>query len=179
MNRNASAVLGLALSLALAAPAAAASGTARPPVKPYEKTVMERYFAGTSTASGTFRAINGLRRDLDIRLRGTVRPDGLTLREDIRYKDGQSERKTWRFTRTGPTTYRGTREDVIGDTTVHVKGNTARFTYLVDLDPGPKQSIYRFYDTLVFAPDGRSMTNAATVWKAIFPVARVKIDFQK
>ncbi|MFP5076931.1 DUF3833 family protein [Rhizobium sp. YIM 134829] len=170
---------GLTLSLALAVPVLAATSAPPRPVTTYDKTVMERYFAGSSTASGTFKAITGLRRDLDIRLRGTVRPGGLTLREDIRYKDGQAERKTWRFTRTGPTTYHGTREDVVGGTTVHVNGNTARFTYLVDLDPGPKQSLYRFYDRLTFSPDGRSMTNTATVWKAIFPVASVKIDFKK
>lgn len=179
MKRLGSSAFGLVALLALSTPALAQSAQAPRAVADYEKTVMERYFAGSSTAKGTFRAINGLKRELDIRLRGTVRPDGLTLREDIRYDDGQSERKTWRFTRTGPNTYHGTREDVVGGTTVHVKGNTVRFNYLVDLDPGPKESLYRFYDTLVFAPDGRSMTNTATVWKAIFPVARVKIDFQK
>jgi hypothetical protein len=142
-------------------------------------TVMERFFRGTSRASGTFSAINGTRRELDIALRGTVTGNGLTLREDIHYSDGKKERKTWRFVRTGADTYRGTREDVIGGTTVKVTGNVARFTYRIDLDPGPKQDIYRFYDTLTFAPDGRTMTNTAVVWKAIFPVARAKIDFRK
>ncbi len=143
------------------------------------ETVMERFFRGQARATGTFRAINGTRRDLDIALRGTVTKTGLTLREDIRYDDGQTERKTWHFVRTGPSTYSGTREDVIGGTTVRVDGNVVRFNYLVDLDPGPKQDVYRFFDTLTFSRDGRTMSNTAVVWKTILPVARVKIDFRK
>lgn len=143
------------------------------------ETVMERFFSGQTTAGGTFRAINGTRRDLDIALRGTVTKTGLTLREDIRYNDGQKERKTWHFVRTGPATYSGTREDVIGGTTVRVDGNVVRFNYLVDLDPGPKQDVYRFFDTLTFSRDGKTMSNTAVVWKTILPVARVKIDFRK
>lgn len=143
------------------------------------ETVMERFFRGQTTAEGTFRAINGTRRELDIALRGTVTKTGLTLREDIRYNDGQKERKTWHFVRTGPATYSGTREDVIGGTTVRVDGNVVRFNYLVDLDPGPKQDVYRFFDTLTFSRDGKSMSNTAVVWKTILPVARVKIDFRK
>lgn len=143
------------------------------------ETVMERFFRGQTEAKGTFRAINGTRRDLDIALRGTVTRTGLTLREDIRYSDGQRERKTWHFVRTGPATYSGTREDVIGGTTVRVDGNVVRFNYLVDLDPGPKQDVYRFFDTLTFARDGKTMSNTAVVWKTILPVARVKIDFHK
>jgi hypothetical protein len=142
-------------------------------------TVMETFFRGRTHAEGTFRAINGTRSDLYIALRGTVTAKGLTLQEDIRYNDGKTERKTWRFVRTGPTTYSGTREDVIGGTTVRVDGRVVRFNYLVDLDPGPKQDLYRFFDTLTFSADGKTMANTAIVWKAIFPVARARIDFRK
>ena len=103
----------------------------------------------------------------------------LTVREDFVYSDGKKDRKTWRFVRTGPSTYSGTREDVIGKTTVRVDGNTARFTYLVDLDPGPQKNVVRFYDKMVLAGDGATIANTATVWKYIFPVARVKVDFKR
>jgi hypothetical protein len=54
----------------------------------------------------------------------------------------------------GPGTYSGTREDVIGETTVRVSGNVARFTYRVDLNPGGKPNIVRFYDKLTLKNDG-------------------------
>ena len=142
-------------------------------------TVMETFFRGRTTAVGSFAAINGVNRKFDVVLTGRTRGDTLTLREDFVYSDGEKDRKTWRFVRTGPTTYSGTREDVIGSTTLRVSGNTARFTYRVDLDPGPGKNIVRFFDTLMFSKDGNTVANTATVWKSIFPVARVKVDFKR
>ena len=142
-------------------------------------TLMEKFFVGHTTAIGSFSAINGVNRKFDVVLTGRLRGDTLTLREDFVYDDGEKDRKTWRFVRTGPTTYRGTREDVIGTTTLRVDGNTARFNYLVDLDPGPEKNIVRFFDKMVLSDDGKSITNTATVWKYILPVARVRVDFKR
>lgn len=142
-------------------------------------TMMEAFFRGTTTATGSFSAINGVKRQFDVVLTGRVRGNRLTVREDFVYSDGERDRKTWRFVRTGPVTYSGTREDVIGTTTLKVEGNTARFTYLVDLDPGPGKNVVRFFDKMVLSGDGRSISNTATVWKYVFPVARVKVDFKK
>ncbi len=142
-------------------------------------TLMETFFVGRTTAVGSFSAINGVKRRFDVTLTGRLRGGTLILREDFVYDDGEKDRKTWRFVRTGPTTYSGTREDVVGATTVRISGNTARFNYLVDLDPGPEKNIVRFFDTLVLAKDGRTIANTATVWKYIFPVARVRVDFKR
>lgn len=142
-------------------------------------TVMETFFSGRTTAVGSFSAINGVNRKFDVVLTGRTRGKTFTLREDFVYADGEKDRKTWRFVRTGPTTYRGTREDVVGETTVRVNGNTVRFNYLVDVDPGPGRNIVHFFDKLVFAKDGKTVANTALVWKTIFPVARVKVDFKR
>lgn len=142
-------------------------------------TMMEAFFRGRTTATGSFSAINGVNRQFDVVLTGRVRGGTLTVREDFVYSDGERDRKTWHFVRTGPATYSGTREDVIGTTMLKVEGNTARFTYLVDLDPGPGKNVVRFFDKMVLSDDGRSITNTATVWKYLFPVARVKVAFKK
>lgn len=142
-------------------------------------TMMETFFRGTTTAKGSFSAINGVRRQFDVVLTGRVRGKLLTVREDFIYSDGEKDRKTWLFTRTGPTTYTGTREDVVGTTTLRIDGDTARFNYLVDLDPGPGRNIVRFYDKMVLSGDGKTIANTATVWKYIFPVARVTVDFKR
>lgn len=140
---------------------------------------LEAFFKGRTEAKGTFSAITGVKRSFDVTLTGRSKGKTFTLIEDFRYSDGERDRKTWRFTRTGPNTYRGTREDVVGETTVRIKGPVANFTYLVDLDPGPKTNIVRFYDKLVLADDGRTIANTATVWKYILPVARVRVDFTR
>jgi hypothetical protein len=139
---------------------------------------LESYFAGHTVATGHFGAINGVSRDFKVDLYGHTSGKQFSLREDFRYADGETDRKTWRFTRTGPKTYRGTREDVVGDTDVTVSGQTARFTYLVNLSPKGQPNIVRFHDSMVVQPDGR-MINNAWVTKYGFPVARTHVVFAR
>lgn len=140
--------------------------------------VLEDFFKGKTFAYGRFGAINGTTRTFRVDLTGHVRGPVLTLREDFIYDDGERDTKTWIFTRTGPGTYSGTREDVIGETTVRVSGNVARFTYRVDLNPGGKPNIVRFYDKLTLKNDG-TLRNTALVTKFLLPVARVKVNFAR
>jgi hypothetical protein len=144
-----------------------------------EEFKLEEYFLGKTNATGSFSAINGVKRVFDVRLRGKFNGELLTLVEDFAYSDGEKDRKTWKFTKTGPGRYSGTREDVIGTTTVRIYGNTAKFTYLVDLDPGPGKTIVRFWDTMILSADGKTVANRALVTKYGVPVARVKVDFTR
>ena len=139
---------------------------------------LEDFFRGKTYAYGTFGAINGTSRSFRVDLTGTVSGDVLKLREDFRYDDGERDTKTWIFTRTGPKTYSGTREDVLGETTVRISGNTARFTYRVNLDPDGKPNIVRFFDKLVLKKDG-TLRNTALVTKFALPVARVRVNFAR
>jgi hypothetical protein len=140
---------------------------------------LEGYFQGVTRASGAFSAINGVKRSFDVRLKGRFNGQLLTLVEDFVYSDGEKARKTWKFTKKGPGLYTGTREDVIGMTTVRISGSTAKFTYLVDLDEGPGKNIVRFYDTMTLSADGKTIKNRALVTKFGLPVARVKVDFER
>jgi Protein of unknown function (DUF3833) len=139
---------------------------------------LEEYFAGNTIATGHFGAINGVSRSFKVNLLGRWNGKVFSLREDFRYADGEKDRKTWRFTKTGQTTYRGTREDVVGDTEVTISGQTAHFTYLVNLEPNGKANIVRFHDRMAVQPDG-SMINDALVTKFGFPVARTHVVFTR
>jgi uncharacterized protein DUF3833 len=139
---------------------------------------LEDFFRGKTYAYGSFGAITGLHRSFQVDLTGTVRGNVLKLREDFRYDDGERDTKTWIFTRTGPNTYSGTREDVLGETTVRISGNTARFSYRVDLNNGGKPDVVRFFDKLVLKDDG-TLRNTALVTKFALPVARVKVNFAR
>ncbi|KQV82775.1 DUF3833 family protein [Rhizobium sp. Root1220] len=139
---------------------------------------LEEFFSGHSNAVGRFQAINGVDRSFKVGLTG--RWDGmmLTLREDFHYADGERDRKTWRFTKIAPDRYIGIREDVVGQAMVKIDGDVARYSYLVDLAPGPKRNIVRFHDTLRLQPDG-TLLNTAWVTKFAFPVARVRVSFTR
>lgn len=139
---------------------------------------LERYFAGKTSAIGSFNAINGIKRDFTVDLHGTWNGYTLILVEDFVYSDGERDRKTWRFRKIAPNQYRGTREDVVGDTLVTITGNTARFTYLVDLDAARKRNRVRFHDTMTLQDDGRLINNA-TITKFGIPVARTRVEFSR
>ena len=161
--------LALASLTALAAPASASA----------KDFTLEGYFKGITRAEGSFSAINGVKRSFDVRLQGSFDGSLLTLVEDFVYADGEKARKTWKFTKKGPGLYTGTREDVVGMTTLRISGSVARFTYLVDLDEGPGTNIVRFYDKMTLSADGRTIKNRALVTKFGLPVARVKVDFER
>ncbi|MBP2548467.1 hypothetical protein J2858_001360 [Neorhizobium galegae] len=140
--------------------------------------VFERYFAGRTTATGSFGAINGVRRDFKVDLDGRWNGKTLVLREDFVFSDGEKDTKTWRFTKTGEGRYSGTREDVIGSTDVVIEGKVAKFTYLVNLGTAAKPNTVRFHDTMVLQPDGR-VINTAWVTKYLFPVAKTRVVFSR
>jgi|APEBP8051072266_1049373.scaffolds.fasta_scaffold00041_131 hypothetical protein len=139
---------------------------------------LEGYFSGKTSAIGSFSAINGAKRTFTVDLQGKWNGKTLTLVEDFVYDNGERDRKTWRFEKIAKDKYRGTREDVIGDTLVTISGGTARFSYLVDLDPKGKGNRVRFHDTMRLKGDG-TVLNKALVTKYGLPVALTRVEFQR
>ncbi len=139
---------------------------------------LEDFFRGKTYAYGRFSAINGVSRSFRVDLTGRWDGKALRLREDFVYTDGERDTKTWVFRKTGPTTYTGTREDVIGETLVTVSGNRADFAYEVNLNPKGEPNIVRFSDTLVLEADG-TLRNTAWVFKSFIPVALVTVNFAR
>lgn len=161
-----SALFALLLALVFGAPAEA------------QTLRLEEFFKGRTYAYGWFGAINGSQRRFRVVLDGRWNGRVLTLREAFQYEDGEKDVKTWVFTRTGPNTYSGTREDVIGATTVTLDGNRATFAYDVDLTPKASPTIVRFFDTLELTPEG-TLLNTAWVTRWHIPVARVNVNFAR
>jgi hypothetical protein len=139
---------------------------------------LESFFKGRTYAYGWFGAINGSERRFRVVLDGRWNGKVLTLRERFEYTDGEKDVKTWVFTKTGPNTYSGMREDVIGSTVVTLDGARATFAYDVDLTPKASPTIVHFNDTLELQPDG-TVLNTAWVTRWHIPVARVKVNFAR
>ena len=139
---------------------------------------LEDFFKGRTYASGAFSAINGQNRSFTVVLDGKWDGKVLRLREDFVFSDGERDRKTWVFTKTGPNTYSGTREDVIGAVPITVNGGRAEFSYKVNIAKSGDPEIVRFHDTLELGADG-IVRNTATVTKFLIPVAWVKVNFAR
>ncbi|MBZ9653629.1 DUF3833 family protein [Phyllobacterium lublinensis] len=154
------------------------AGFAVPATSSAKDLVLEKYFVGTTRAQGKFSAINGVRKSFTVLLTGKWNGKLLTLKENFTYSDGEKDIKTWRFLKTSPTTYVGTREDVVGQTLVTVRGDTARFSYDVYLDADNRKNRVRFHDTMKWMSNG-VLINSAWVSKYGFPVARTRVVFRK
>ncbi len=161
--------------------ATACAGPPNLPVPPDAPAfTMEDFFSGRTVGKGAFTsAIAGVNRPLTVVTRGRWDGRTLTLREDFAFADGEKDVKTWRFTKTSPGIYEGTREDVIGKAVVRQVGNTVQLTYSADVR-AKDGSVTRldFADTI--APiDRRSVLNKATVSKFGVPIGDVTITFLK
>ena len=139
---------------------------------------LEQVLPQIKKATGSFAAINGVKRTFTVDLHTTWNGKTLTMVEDFEFNDGERDRKTWRFTKTSPNTYSGTREDVIGETKVTLNGAVARFNYLVYLSPETQGNKVRFWDKMVLREDG-TVLNTALVTKFGIPVAKTTVEFRK
>lgn len=140
--------------------------------------ILETWFRGRTTARGFFvNTIDGSRRDLVVDLVGTwnKRTQTLTLVEDFFYADGERDKKTWYFTKTGPGTYVGKREDVIGEAKVFTD-TSGRIRLQYKAMVGGRA--LSFDDTLALRPDG-TVLNTADVSYLFLTVGRVELVFNR
>jgi hypothetical protein len=138
--------------------------------------VLEDFFNGRSHARGTFvNSFTGAVRGLTVVIDGSFDGKVLTLVEDFAYDDGEKDKKTWQLTRTGPRTYTGTREDVIGEAKAYPDGDNMRLEYMVALKTEAYGDIHvRFRDVLALEPGG-TLINRATVSKWGLRLGRVEL----
>jgi hypothetical protein len=128
--------------------------------------VLERDLAGTHVGEGVFRVpLAGVERRFSVAMRGTwnARAQTLTLREDFVFADGEKQTLTWRFTKTGPGTYEGRREDVVGVATGRQDGAAFRLFYTADIASGGSTRRLSFSDVL-YRGAGRTIINEAFVF---------------
>ena len=82
------------------------------------------------------------------------------------------------LTKTGPTTYSGTREDVIGDAKGLIDGPFFRLTYKADVKTKNSSIALTFDDVLGYEPDG-SVLNRAIVSKFGVKVGEVTLRMRR
>lgn len=159
--------------------AAALAGCARlpaSPVGPVAPITLETAFAGRAVGAGVFRVdLTGSERRFRARLDGRLSGDRLTVVEDFIYDDGEENRLTWVFDRTGPGRWTGRREDTVGEAQVVETGSEVRLSYLADFRAGDEVTRLGFEDVIYFGPDGR-VINDAIVTRWGLPVARVRFE---
>ena len=98
------------------------------PTGPITPLTLDQAFVGRQTGRGLFRVyLTGSERRFTAQLNGHLSRNGkrLTVVEDFAYDDGEKNRLTWVFDRTGPGTWTGRREDTVGLAQVTEEGGVA------------------------------------------------------
>jgi Protein of unknown function (DUF3833) len=141
------------------------------------KLALEEYFVGETRAWGMFEDLFGnLRRQFVVDITGTFDGKTLTLDERFVYNDGERQRRVWRIVRTGPETYEGRADDIIGVAQGRLSGNALTWSYQMDLPIGGRPWRVSFDDWMFLQPGG-AMLNKADISKLGVRLGTVSIFF--
>jgi len=140
---------------------------------------LERFLDGRLTAHGIFQDRFGdLRRSFVVDVVGEWDGETLTLTEDFVYEDGTTERRVWELQQTGPESWRGSAEGVIGEATGEEAGNAFNWRYTIDL-PTPDGPLRASFDDWLWRLDDRVMVNRAYVTKYGIEIGQLSIFFRR
>ena len=141
--------------------------------------VLEDFFQGRTEASGIFYDRFGdIRRQFTVDITGTVEGDKLTLIEDFIYDDGEIEQRIWNLTRTGPSTYEGHADGVVGMAKGEIAGNAFHWQYTFDLKM-KERTLRVFFDDWMFLQPNGTVINRATISKWGFELGTAVISFSR
>ena len=143
------------------------------------KLVLEEYFVGTTKAWGIFEDRFGtLRREFVVDIEGTWDGEELTLVEDFRYSDGETEQRIWRIRKNGENSYEGRADGVIDVAEGKAFGNALNWRYDFDLKIGDSSWTVHFNDWMWLQEDG-VMINRAKVSKLGIEIGEATIFFRQ
>lgn len=141
--------------------------------------VIEEYFVGETRAWGLFEDRFGkLRRQFTVDITGSWDGENLVLDERFQYSDGERDRRVWTIRKTGPHTYEGSADDVVGTARGEARGNALNWRYDMDLKVGDGTMRVHFNDWMFLQPSG-VMLNRARVTKLGFEIGEVTLAFMK
>lgn len=142
---------------------------------------LEEYFAGQTRAWGLFEDRFGtVRRSFVVDIDGTwdAQAQTLVLDEAFRYDDGETDRRVWTLRKTGPDTWEGTADDVLGTAHGVVAGNAFNWRYRLDLPVGDGTWRVAFNDWMFLMPDG-VLLNRAYVSRWGIEIGTITIAFRR
>lgn len=139
-------------------------------------------FNGRTVGRGIFSVpLAGVDRGFDAVLNGSLRRvngvEVFTVVEDFIFDDGEVDRLTWVFTRTGSDSWTGVREDTVGTAEVIESADGVRLTYVADVRSRGDVTRLGFADIIYLGADGR-VINDAVVTKFGLPIGTVRFELQ-
>ena len=146
---------------------------AAPPFAP------ELFFDGDLMAWGVFQdRFGAVRRSFFVEIDGDWDGETLTLDERFTYEDGATERRVWRLRKTGPDSWAGTAEGVVGEATGAVRGDAFTWSYTIDLAT-PDGPLRVAIEDWIWRIDERVALNRAYVERFGVTIGELIIAFRR
>ncbi|QMV13837.1 DUF3833 domain-containing protein [Vibrio spartinae] len=137
------------------------------------------YFQGETHAWGMVQDYSGKQtRRFQVKIKGTVADDTLTLVEDFVFHDGEKNQRIWTITRSADGHYEGRADDIIGVATGHEMGNALQWQYDFLLKTDDSEITVSFDDWL-FRQDDKHLFNITSIRKFGLEVGRITLFFTK
>ena len=161
--------------------ALALGGCATVPAAPSVETrplTLDQAFVGQQRGTGVFRVtLTGNERRFNALLNGRLTNNGqrLTVVEDFSYDDGEKNRLTWVFDRSGPGQWAGRRDDTVGMASATEEDGLVRLRYTADFAANGKVTRLGFEDVIYLRTDS-VIVNDAIVTKSGIPVGSVRFE---
>lgn len=141
--------------------------------------IIEDYFQGETRAYGIFEDRFGkLRREFTVEIDGKMEDGVLVLDERFFYKDGETDRRVWKISKTGAHSYEGWAADIIGTAQGRSFGNALTWSYDMDLKVGEEYWRVGFEDWFYLQPDG-VLLNRARITRFGIEIGTLTLVFLK
>lgn len=142
-----------------------------------------RYFTGKTSSSGVRENGKGAPvQQVFTETRGRMKGEMLFLEQDLTFGTGSkstTNHRSWRLKKTGPHTYEGSANDIIGTVRGEAHGNVFHWSFLLTLSSGNPFSNIRMSQWMYLQPDGKTMLNHTTITKVGIVVSQVTEQFAK
>lgn len=140
---------------------------------------LEKFFIGKVDAWGMFQQRGGkVVKRFQVEIDSKNINGQLVLDERFRYDDGSTQQRIWRLTKQADGTWRGKADDVEGEATGIIAGNTLNWRYTLLLPVG--DTIYAMQmDDWMYLQDENSMINRASMSKFGVEVGQVTLFFKR
>lgn len=148
------------------------------------KLNLEEFFDGDVVAYGQFQDVLGtVRRSFVVEVSGEWDGETLRLQEDFVYEDGSTEQRVWTLQKTGPDSWQGTADGVIGVATGQEQDNRFNWQYEIDLPipaaDGTSETMRVTFDDWMWLLSEDRLFNRAYVKRYGIDIGDVSISFEK
>lgn len=158
-------------------------GCSTPSVEEYADTQppmhFDQFFNGPVKAWGIVQDRSGkVIKRFEVDMVGTWNGDEGTLQEHFVYYDGETQDRTWRIRKTGPDTFTGAADDIVGTATGKSSGSAIKWNYVMKLPVGNTVYNVSFDDWMFMMRDG-VLVNRSYLKKFGIRMAELSIFMEK